>query len=169
MPGKKGYRPSLQNAKLHRERMEGQRWEPEPEFHTGGSYDPLVVRTADLAPFIERFVEAWEKERPRNFTLHHSEAWDQTWDGKKNGSQFGADDVFFGALDWLAQESQLNVRVIYRVKSLETKHTAFRIAEALLSALDCDYKLQNGEIPVVANPQWSQEKWAAWARTRGCY
>lgn len=116
--------------------------------------DPLVVRTEQLADFLLEWEKNFIGDRPR-------------FAGSR---QFGeqAKEIFMGARTFLSEHSGIPVRRIYAIIEKESQHVTFRTAEALLIAAGHEYLLSNGEIEVIANPRWSQERWQAYMAERGC-
>lgn len=107
-----------------------------------GATDPLVVSTELLA----QEVDEW-------FRKHNAKYPARAYRVSVNQSDF------ISAGELLEQESGVPARSVYRIRKRETKFTAYNIADRLLIAIGTSYKLSNGEIPSVANPYWSKEKW----------
>lgn len=112
--------------------------------------DPLVVRTADLRPFIERTILQFNNDHP----LYEGQAVVET--------------VEFGVWNWMEQETGIPKRSLYRIYLLETKSTSLETADKLLQGLGYPQALQNGEVKIIPNPQWSMVGWVAYMRERGC-
>ncbi len=115
---------------------------------------PEVVLADDLRPVIERAIEEHRASHPQ---VHDSY--------RRNG--YKGTIAEYGAFNWLEEESGINSRSIYRVLYRNT-HVSLRIADALLTAIGRPYLLSNGEIPIIPNPRWSQERWMQYMDERGC-
>lgn len=59
-------------------------------------------------------------------------------------------------------------KTIYRILHGVSQFTALSLADTLLTAIHRNHLLSTGEIPVIPNPRWSQEKWHAYMREHGC-
>jgi hypothetical protein len=134
------------------------------------SFDPLVVRTADLKAVLDRFIKDF-KSRHDGKTEHHKTVY-----GSSGGSgQIGKRDVAYsgeftqqsGYATWISEESGISQRRVYGILNLESKVTSLDIADAILQALEMTYVYHSGEVPVIPNPRWSQERWMKWMGTRG--
>jgi hypothetical protein len=120
-----------------------------------GASDGLVVRSADLAAVVKPWIEAWYVDH------------DYIWTGERWSWWMGPGDHVtpMGPYDWLSQETGFSARSLYRVLNGETKHTAFRIADTVLTVIGREDAI-DAELAVIPNPQWSQEKWMAWYAER---
>ena len=80
--------------------------------------DPLVVSTAGLAAIVNRWIEEHRADHPT----------------KRPGMSL-ADDIQYGAIQWLVERSGVAERSIGRLRTGEGENTAFDIADRLLSAI----------------------------------
>jgi hypothetical protein len=149
--GKHGYRPSLQNAALHRQRTEPQ--ELHPNYNSSGEAE--VVPGFQLAAEIRQFQRWWELEYP------------------EDGLNFNEANIFIGPLQFIEQESQrcackVGVKYLSDILRGERLTVGYCKAEAILMALGKEHLLKTGEIQVVPNPNWSFEKWVNYMQERGC-
>ena len=117
---------------------------------SGGNVDALVVRTDELASVL------------------------QLWLDKHNG-RFPVSDInnrgdgFISGYDYIIDKRPvLYPRLLWRIITLEAKHTNLRIADEVLTAIEETGALQDGRIEVMPNPGWTQEKWLAWKAEQGC-
>lgn len=152
MSGIRGYRPSVQNAKLHKERMEKKR--APYRFH--GKGDAEVVATVQISPIILRWLEEWRAERPNVYS-----------DSRNFSAKSKDRNPFYGALNWLAEQTGLDQRRISKIAKGEVDFISLETADRLLTAMGMPHKLTS-EIQVVPNPNWSPERWAEYMRERGC-
>jgi hypothetical protein len=77
--------------------------------------------------------------------------------------------LFIGALTYIEQESGLPIRTLNRIIRQEYKTVSLRIADQVLGAIDREYLLVDGLIPVIPNPQWSYERYVRYMQERGCF
>lgn len=150
MAGIKGYRPSLQTTKLHKARTE-----PTSRPNYNGSGEAEVVPGFQIKEEILKFQQYWELEYP------------------KEGLDYIESNVFMGPLQFIEDEStrcavKVNVRYLSYILSGELQVVGYTKAEAILMALGREYKLKNGEIQTVPNPNWSPERWFEYMSERGC-
>jgi hypothetical protein len=113
-----------------------------------------VVMAAQVAPLIEEFMEEWKKERP--------------WGGKGDYGRHEETVYFYGPMEYIADQTGLSSRRISEYKSGRINAMPLEIAEAILMAIDKEYLLSRGDIQVVPNPNWSQERYIEYMRERGC-
>lgn len=73
-----------------------------------------------------------------------------------------------GPMEYLEQETEINRRTIRMVVSGDLDPVPFSKVEKLLIAIDRHYMLSNGEIHVVPNPRWTQERFQEWWKGRSC-
>jgi hypothetical protein len=152
-------RYAQQNALLHNQRMlEMQRRELEEQIQQiredqpkklNGQGEAEVVATASLAPVLKHWREIWEREYgPENLHL--------------------TDNLFIGPIGYLAEQSGVNRRQINAIMRQEWKYCSVTKAEKLLMAIDREYMLATGEVPIIPSPYWSMEKWTKYMDSRGC-
>jgi hypothetical protein len=153
------------NVLLHQQRVDAQERrqleehinrikQEQPKIYNSAG-EPLVVPSSALAPVLNRWKDIYELEH--DFEYLQAE----------NINKEDKPDVF-GPMQYLHFHSGVPIRRIFGIMRLETKHTSLGIAEKLLSAIDREYMLKNGEIPVVPNPHWRMETWVAYMNKRGC-
>jgi hypothetical protein len=135
------------------------------------SFDPLVVRTADLKAVLDRFIKDF-KSRHDGKTEHHKTVYGATGGsgqmGERNVAYSGEFTQQSGYATWISEESGISQRRVYGILNLESKVTSLDIADKILQALEMTYVLHNGEVPVIPNPRWTQEHWVRWMNKRGC-
>lgn len=112
--------------------------------------EPEIVEAEPLGSVLRKFCVDWLKERP----IFHTE--------------YGSGAEFYGPVQWLAEMAHTSPRRISGLCNGEYPRVALSMADVILSAIDKSYMLSNGEIPVVANPQWSLESYMAYMSERGC-
>lgn len=135
------------------------------------------VSTKQLSDEIKRWRKEFEANHPRNEGKSGLVGTSHTWGKMKSKLEMELDEeleeVFYGQsiqmgpLDWLAEKSGLDHRVIQRILRCETKFTTLTIADNLLNAIGSYHKLAY-EIHVIPNPQWTNEKYLAFMEARGC-
>lgn len=125
--------------------------------------------TDDLAAEISRWAVEFALDHPRNEyrTSPGAQRSNNSInpDLRREANQHRMRMAPFG---WLVETTGLDYRVIYRIVSRETKWTTFRVADLILTAIGSYHKLATGAIPVVPNPQWSNEKYISYLEERGC-
>lgn len=109
-----------------------------------------VVSGEQLVPFIEKWIEDWRAERP------------DTWMHKASTRPEGP-------INWLRDNSGINIRRIYGILKGEIPFVPISDADAILTAIGQNFRLANGDIEVVKSPNWSPEAWAKYMQSRGCY
>ena len=110
-----------------------------------GTGEAEVVKTALLATVLNRWRKRFEVEV----------------------GDFESGD-FVGPIGYLMEQSGIERRAIYRIMHMESKYTSLTHAERMLMAIDREYMMYNGEIPVIPNPQWSYARWVNYMDSRGC-
>lgn len=135
-----------------------------------GISDPLAVSTEALAGVLKE----WEKKYVASIPQEHS-----SFVTKANGKQSDSlstnsvDLIFpYGPHTYLADQMQTEqnmesrLRMIQRIKRLETRWTSFYIADLLLTAMGYSISMFP-DLKVVGNPRWTRERWEAWKATQG--
>jgi hypothetical protein len=154
MAGIKGYKPSAINKRNHEERMG---WVPRkdlPVRHTGSGMSEAEVVSAEL---LGKVLLEWE------------ERWYRERDHRESTKPYDERLPITGPRKYLENEAGVNGRAIYEIVRGRRKYVTLTVAEKLLMAIDREYMLVNGDIPVVPNPQWSAERYNTYMRERGCY
>lgn len=72
-------------------------------------------------------------------------------------------------MNWLAAETGINLRQLHRIVKCETPYTSLKKADEILTAIEQNFRLYNGDIEVMRSPYWSPEAWAKYMESRGCY
>lgn len=108
------------------------------------SRDGCVVETHQLAAVLDGFVRRWNRDRPPTA-------------GKFAPNQTRTEVTTVTAYEWLAQETRLPERTIEQIARSRTRKNAprlteLRVADALLTAIDCPEALHDGTLPVFENP-----------------
>lgn len=114
------------------------------------------MHTADLAPIIQRVLDAHDAEHEFTADPHR---------GEESGSDRMPETT---ARDWICAEAGVDPKTLYMILTGRQKWTSLDRAESLLIAVGREYALYNGEVRVVPNPFWSTEKWASYMAERGC-
>ncbi len=109
-----------------------------------------IVEAEPLGSVLRKFCADWLKERP-NFHV-----------------AYGSGSEFYSPVQWLADMAHTSPRRISGLCNGEYPRVALSQADEILSLIDKSFMLSNGEIPVVANPQWSLESYVAYMSERGC-
>lgn len=141
-------------------------------FVTGISELPLVTHKRQygggeaegvMPSYIAAEIKAFETRFRADHPLHSGSS-----EHVNKPRNFGGNRVeFMGAMTWLEQESGVHVRRLSGYKNCEFAFVQFSDAQKILMALDREYKLNNGEIPVVKNPRWSWRQYFSYMRSRG--
>lgn len=104
-----------------------------------------------LSKILREWVVNFLKEHESDATL---------WGDTKN---------FIGPVTLLSQRTGINASTVERTVNGSYNHVKLITADKLLTAIDCHYKLMNGEIEVIPHPNWSAEVYAAFMESRGCF
>lgn len=97
--------------------------------------DPCVVSAAPLSTVVQGFIDRWERDRPRRRLR------------STTSSTLSADVGFYGAVQWLSQETGLNERLIRKIANGERRYAEERTAELIASALGHPEWLHDGTLP----------------------
>jgi hypothetical protein len=148
-----------QNVKLHTTRVAEHkaRLEQEAKKKRHRSYGSQ----AEVVPIgqIAAEIRAWVVEHLAEMGI------DEKSNGKNPNGLIGP----YQRLSELTSISGRELSAIANEEKSRGKFVGFELAEIILSALDVEYKLANGEIEVVPNPRWSVLKWVNYMSERGCY
>jgi hypothetical protein len=131
------YRDPVERLVRERERA---RAEDSPPPILNGAGEAEVVPGFQLAPVLRRFSKMWLAERPSGHDL-------------------------VGPVQYLAQESGLNIRQVGRIVRGEIHFVGLDQAEKLLIAIGREDLLRDGTIWTVPNPNWSLEAWIEYKKT----
>jgi hypothetical protein len=149
MGGINGYRYSAHTVKLHQERTKGNSGKP----YLTRRGEPEVVLGEQLAPVLQEWCVRWFRDRPQ---------------GGYSAKAWGTGVDFVGPVQWLAQETGMNVRRISGICNGEFSQVPLTQADKLLAAIGRVDLMATGEIQVVPSVRWSMEKWVAYMQERGC-
>jgi len=109
-----------------------------------------VVPARSLAVLVERWIRIAEAE------------------AEDNPHEWGMNEKY-GVIDYLAEQSGLDHRTILRIREGKGKFISLVVAEKLvIKGMGWEHVFHTGELPVVPNPRWSQERWANYMASRGC-
>ena len=72
------------------------------------------------------------------------------------------------ALENLAENINMDGAFLRRLVARKSKYTSLRNADRLLQGMGLPHFMQNGEVTVIPNPMWSNEKYIAYMSERGC-
>lgn len=129
----------------------------------GRNTDAEVVRTAELGPLIQEWIDNWYRERPA--FLRSSEA---KISDSRTGYWAGIQPPEFESpWDVLERETGKAARQIRAIIRQEYEYTAGRIADAILVAMGNPH-WYGTRVTVIPNPKWSQERWNEYMAERGC-
>lgn len=142
MGGIEGYRPSKQNAKLHRQRNEPEITEVELPKAKG---EAEGVPGYQLSPLLRKWIVNFLKDHPI---------------GGRNDHE--------GPVNWLSEHTGINVKRVSQISNGKVIVVPLTEADSLLIAIGQQHLLSTGEIQVVPNPTWSLETWMAYMQDRGC-
>ena len=153
----KGTAPAIHKERMARANAPHIYIEPQPRLYGVGEAE--IVPGYQLSEILRRWVVEWLADRPRNHTpmgvgVHEIEE----------------GDVFMGPVDWLAEKTEINVRRVQGFVNGDYATVGLSQADAVLTAIghNVDYLNNTGEIMILPNPNWSQEKWIAYMEDRGC-
>jgi hypothetical protein len=130
-------------------------------------FDPLVVNTEDLKKVLDRFVidhlSRHDGKVRMNKKVYGSVggSFERGWDDRPDL------DFQTGPISWIEQETGVAAKRLWTIMNLRSKHTSLDLADRILQRLELTYVLHNGEVPVIPNPRWNQERWIKWMSTRG--
>jgi transcriptional regulator with XRE-family HTH domain len=105
--------------------------------------EPEVVNPEPIGSVLREFCKQWIVDRP-----------------------YG--ENYLGPQNYIAIHSGISIRQISRICNSETKFVSLSKADAILSAIDQQELLRNGEIKIIPNPTWSMESYMRWMKERGC-
>ncbi|HEY1248766.1 MAG TPA: hypothetical protein VGE97_07260 [Nitrososphaera sp.] len=114
--------------------------------------EPEVVPGSILAVVLKNWCKRYLRDRPVS-----------TGKGVSGGIY-----NFTGPVQYLSHESGIHVRRVSGLCNGEFPFVSLTQAEQILMAIDREYMLKTGEIPVVPSPNWPLEKWIAYMSERGC-
>jgi predicted lipase len=121
------------------------------------SGEAMVVQGFQISTIMRKWITNYLKDRPHN---HRST--------DENGTA-GVPNDFIGPIELLAEKTGMHIRQVSRICNGELKTVQESQAEKLLIAIDESYRFSNGEIQVVPNPNWSNERWIRYMQEQGCY
>lgn len=152
-----------QNVKLHKERLKkaNRKVRDTGKPYYNGVGEAEVVQASYIKDEIHDFTLKHLKNHPT--AVHgyeHLESVKTSW----------GTDGFVGPYQALAELTGVHVRRISAIAKgqADIPHISLTQAEKILREIGTEYKLANGEIPVVPNPNWSMEKWMTYMEERGC-
>src|SRR5580765_2828569 len=134
----------------------------------GGASDPLVVATAELSVIVNRWVNEFRADHPpleRN-EMPNSSFGQTSWVGDYRNASNAVSQPQMGAIEKLGQMINQDTGVLRKIMKVKTKTTSLDLADRILQAIERTDALHNGELHIIPNPRWSQEKWLEWKR--GC-
>jgi len=147
------------NALLHEQRvLEMQQRKLEEYIQSIRDEQPLMNGVGEAEVVVTALISA--------VLLDWRRKWDAEYDN--NSVTSTSYNQFIGPMTYLVEQTGLPQRAIYRAMHGETKHVSFTHAEKILMAIDREYMLSNGEIPVIPNPRWSMQRWTKYMASRGC-
>jgi hypothetical protein len=156
-------RAALQQKKLHERRTQGHEALPPKPRGGSGLSEAEVVPADKLGQVLKLWINRWLAERDPD----RERSTDRYYTGNGQGFAGKTPDVM-GATQYLSLWTGIDQRQISAITNGERKFVTLKNAEKLLMAIDREYMLSNGEIPVVPNPCWSAETYMAYRRERGC-
>jgi hypothetical protein len=115
-------------------------------------HDPLVIPTAPLAKILRQTYAKFDKE----------------WRGTITTNTVPDEGVLSPFQRLMARTGVTSVRTFSRIMKEETTFTTLSLADQILTGLDQNFKLSNGDIPVIPNPHWGSERWQNFMASRGC-
>jgi hypothetical protein len=140
-----------------------------------GYSDPLVVSTRELAAVLQRWIDEHRADHPigefaegrGNNAVNFGE---QTWYGDYLEEYRAEPVTHYGAMEFLANSLSRDARVFRRILRVETQYTSLEVCDKILQLIERTDATHTGEIHVVPNPYWNQERWIEWylAERRGC-
>jgi hypothetical protein len=113
----------------------------------GGTQDPLVVRSEDLADLLLPYMHEQEAMYERN-----------------RGNSWGKSDDILSGTAWVAERVGINLKGIHRTL-FNQDWVGYGKANDWLTL--CGLPELASELRPVANPMWSRERWEEWARGNG--
>jgi hypothetical protein len=141
--------------KLHEERTEGRSALP-PKPRGGSGLSAAEMVPADkLAVVLREWIQRYTGERDPRI---------------QRPSPGTRGELTMSAQQYIVCWSGIQLRVLTGILNGEKTNVTFETAEKLLMVIGREYMLATGEVPVVPNPQWSQETFRQYMEERGvCY
>jgi hypothetical protein len=131
------------------------------------TFDPLVVNTADLKIVLERFIIDFKARHDGKVRIH-KRVYGSVGGYEEKGWEDRLDiSSQEGYVSWICRETGVSPRRLWGILHLQSKHTSLDLADQILQGLEMTYVYHNGEVPVIPNPRWNQERWIKWMSTRG--
>lgn len=133
-----------------------------------GSSDLEAVATVELADVINTWIELYKRTRP-----------DPTWGAKSDdetvmvfGKRLSRQSCTsshivkekiadYSAINYIVERSGVPDRRLYAIRKVLYKFTVLSVADKLLTAIDEQHALRDGRVRVVANPNISIKRLAA--------
>lgn len=126
--------------------------------------EPEIVDAEPLGSVLRAWIVRWLAERP---TLTQTDVDEDQSDAAYSNRRKVIGNHFMGPIEWLSQETEINVRRVAGICNGEFERVGLSQADKLLTAIG-KFDLLGYEIPVRANPIWSPEAWYAYMVERGC-
>jgi len=140
--------------------------------------DPLVVSSAQLLEALTPLIEQWDREY-EDYTKSGS------WGSREGKDRTRAGRAYAGGNDYpkrgrnqhtlsprkgiprIAERSGLQDRAVKRIL-YEQKWVTVYVVDKILNGLGLEHWINDGTLTIVPNPHWTQEKWIAYMKERGC-
>lgn len=132
--------------------------------------DPEVVPAKELSYYLKKFCKEWLVERPNSSYIGNPNAgWNLRNDNSAEHTPT-ADPVWvMGPVQYLAEGSGISIRNVGAMCNGNfAAHIGLGTAEKVLQAAGLLHLISSGEIPVIPNPVWSQERYMEHMAERGC-
>lgn len=131
-----------------------------------------IVEAEPLGSILRKFLDDWEIQYPKSASAGQQTA-SRNASRKANG--FLLDETrdsssapyFMGGIQYLAEKSGVNERLIRGIKNNEYDLIPWKDADPLIQAMNLTHYIDL-IIQVKPNPYWSMEKYQAYMAERGC-
>lgn len=124
----------------------------EVKYHNRGESE--VVMGDELSKMMKEWIMRWLADRPRNIT-------------EMGKGSFKGSVEFMGPIDWLGEKTGIHLRRVSGLCNGEFPMVPLTQADALLTAIGRPEALYNGEVRVIPNPGWTNERWIEYMRENG--
>lgn len=130
---------------------------------SGGRSDFLMVRSEELAPIIEEWLERYEAEKgilPTAFgkrvPVHTSRNGSGSYTSTR-GYKVEPKVEPLGGTAFLSYHAKVSTRLIWSVRNKERQHVTLTTADRILTTIDQTHAFHDGRVTVIPNPWLSNE------------
>jgi hypothetical protein len=113
--------------------------------------------SAELGPVVQAWIDRFRAERPMNHGALGTDPW-RSHDG-----------LFIGAVAYIEEQSGVSTREVWKIVHQEYRTVSLPLADRVLVAIGLEHMIDTGEITVVPNPMWTNERYREYMRERGAW